>query len=111
MQSGTLQPAVADPRTLADGLMTGLGDTVLMVWEDGRAVRWDTRDLDEPRLVEELDVLPDASRRVTAAGMLLGRDDLELGQVDDVDETWFNGQRIGGTGKLPPPTKPAWEMV
>ncbi|MGQ1785782.1 sugar-binding domain-containing protein [Saccharicrinis sp. GN24d3] len=27
---------------------------------------------------------------------------LELGYIDDVDEVFFNGQRIGGSGKFPP---------
>lgn len=27
---------------------------------------------------------------------------LLLGKIDDVDETWVNGQRIGGTGSFPP---------
>lgn len=28
--------------------------------------------------------------------------DLLLGKIDDVDETWVNGQRVGGTGSFPP---------
>ena len=33
---------------------------------------------------------------------------LELGRIDDVDETWFNGRRVGGRGGLPPAYDPAW---
>ncbi|MBB5350053.1 beta-galactosidase [Haloferula luteola] len=34
---------------------------------------------------------------------LRGKDlDLLLGKIDDVDETWVNGTRIGGTGSFPP---------
>lgn len=34
---------------------------------------------------------------------------LRLGRVDDVDETFFNGQRIGGLGSFPPTYKTAWD--
>ena len=39
-----------------------------------------------------------------------GKDfDLLLGCVDDVDETFLNGQRIGGTGSFPPDYRTAWD--
>lgn len=34
--------------------------------------------------------------------------DLLLGCIDDVDEAWLNGERIGGTGSFPPDYQPAW---
>lgn len=33
---------------------------------------------------------------------------LELGQIDDVDEVWFNGTKIGSTGQFPPAYETAW---
>ncbi|NQT84669.1 alpha/beta fold hydrolase [bacterium] len=33
---------------------------------------------------------------------------LNLGLIDDVDETWFNGKRIGGTGSFPDAYSGAW---
>jgi len=36
--------------------------------------------------------------------------DLLLGRIDDVDEVWFNGQRIGGTGSFPPDYRTAWDV-
>jgi len=40
-----------------------------------------------------------------------GKDfDLLLGCVDDVDETFLNGQRIGGTGSFPPNFQIAWDV-
>ncbi len=33
---------------------------------------------------------------------------LELGVIDDVDETYFNGHLIGKTGKFPPDFRTAW---
>lgn len=35
--------------------------------------------------------------------------DLLLGYIDDVDEVWLNGKRIGGTGSFPPNYQTAWE--
>ena len=38
-----------------------------------------------------------------------GKDfDLLLGRIDDVDEVWLNGKRIGGTGSFPPNYQTAW---
>ncbi|MBP8605628.1 MAG: DUF4982 domain-containing protein [Phycisphaerae bacterium] len=40
-----------------------------------------------------------------------GKDfDLLLGCIDDVDEVWFNGWRIGGTGSFPPNYQTAWTI-
>ena len=33
---------------------------------------------------------------------------LRLGQIDDVDQTWFNGVKIGETGEFPETYRPAW---
>jgi len=39
-----------------------------------------------------------------------GKDfDLLLGSIDDVDEAFFNGQRIGGTGSFPPDYRTAYD--
>ncbi|MBN1515713.1 DUF4982 domain-containing protein [Candidatus Sumerlaeota bacterium] len=36
--------------------------------------------------------------------------DLLLGCIDDVDEAWLNGQRIGGMGVFPPNYSTAWDV-
>jgi beta-galactosidase len=42
-------------------------------------------------------------RRVEIPAECKGKDfDLLLGRIDDVDEAWLNGVRIGGTGSFPP---------
>ncbi|MCB1129484.1 MAG: DUF4982 domain-containing protein [Verrucomicrobiae bacterium] len=42
-------------------------------------------------------------RQIEIPAECKGRDfDLLLGRIDDVDEAWLNGQRIGGTGSFPP---------
>ncbi|MEM7311838.1 MAG: acetylxylan esterase, partial [Planctomycetota bacterium] len=35
---------------------------------------------------------------------------LSLGKIDDVDQTWFNGNRIGETGSMPNAYRPAWSV-
>lgn len=48
-------------------------------------------------------------RRIELPPECKGRDfELVLGQIDDVDEVWLNGERIGGTGSFPPNLKPMW---
>ncbi len=45
-------------------------------------------------------------RRVTIPKECRGKEfDLLMGRIDDVDEVFFNGQRIGGTGSFPPDYK------
>jgi beta-galactosidase len=36
---------------------------------------------------------------------------LNLGRIDDCDVTYFNGQKIGATGRMPPHYSTAWESV
>ncbi|MDZ7374464.1 MAG: glycoside hydrolase, partial [candidate division KSB1 bacterium] len=49
--------------------------------------------------------------RVRIPARLAGRPlYLRLGRVDDVDETFFNGHRIGGLGSFPPNYQTAWDQ-
>ena len=36
---------------------------------------------------------------------------LNLGKIDDADETWFNGHKVGATGKMPPDYAGAYDVV
>jgi len=50
-------------------------------------------------------------RRIEIPADFKGRDfDLLLGCIDDVDETFLNGERIGGTGSFPPDFQIAWDV-
>lgn len=50
-------------------------------------------------------------RRIIVPERLRGQDfDLLLGRIDDVDEAWLNGQRIGATGSFPPDYRTAWDV-
>ena len=48
-------------------------------------------------------------RRISIPADFLGGDiDFLMGRIDDVDEVWLNGERIGGTGSFPPAYQTAW---
>lgn len=50
-------------------------------------------------------------RRIEIPADCKGRDfDLLLGCIDDVDETFLNGERIGGTGSFPPDFQIAYDV-
>jgi len=50
-------------------------------------------------------------RRIEIPAECKGKDfDLLLGCIDDVDEAWLNGERIGGTGSFPPDYSTAWNF-
>ena len=45
-------------------------------------------------------------RAVRCKGSLV----LRLGKIDDADETFFNGVKIGSTGQMPPNAQTAWDI-
>jgi cephalosporin-C deacetylase len=45
-------------------------------------------------------------RAVRSKGSLV----IRLGKIDDADETFFNGVKIGATGKMPPQSESAWDV-
>ncbi len=50
-------------------------------------------------------------RHLTLPADCRSRDfDLLLGRIDDVDEAWLNGERLGGTGSFPPNYQTAWDV-
>jgi beta-galactosidase len=50
-------------------------------------------------------------RRIEIPAECQGKDfDLLLGCIDDVDEAWLNGERIGGMGSFPPDYRTAWDV-
>ncbi len=69
--------------------LAGLGDTVYLIWEDGRLVRFDTRNIERPVLAEELDLVEGPKGRVTALGMLIGKTSLVCGDSGGRLRIWF----------------------
>ena len=51
-------------------------------------------------------------RKITIPEKLKGKPFLLiLGKIDDADETYLNGQKIGATGRMPPRYQTAWDTV
>jgi phosphate transport system permease protein len=91
LTGGELQlPDVKDhgpPRWLS---AVGTGDAVLLVWENGHAVRISTQPVERPRLMEELEFLePGSEAKVTAVQLLLGRGTLLVGDSTGRVRAWF----------------------
>ncbi|MCC7204720.1 MAG: ABC transporter permease subunit, partial [Phycisphaeraceae bacterium] len=82
----------AGERPLFLGL-TGLGDNLLLVWADGRMLRYDVRSLSGPRLVEKSNLLAYpgavAGTRITAVRFELGRTTLMVGDGTGRIHGWF----------------------
>jgi phosphate transport system permease protein len=70
-------------------LLTGLGDNVMLAWPDGRLLRIDTADITAPVLAQELDLVPEAGRRLTAMTYLLGKSSLVCGDDLGRVRVWF----------------------
>lgn len=69
--------------------LTGAMDNVLVVWRDGRLLRFDVRDLTAPRLAETLSLFPDENAAVTAARFLIGKTTLLIGDSLGRVHGWF----------------------
>jgi beta-galactosidase len=95
-------------------------------FQKGDDVAWKARDFDDSHWQKV--TLPDTwqhhsdytrenvygwyRRRIEIPSDCKSRDfDLLLGKIDDVDEVWLNGQRIGGMGSFPPDYRSAWESL
>jgi beta-galactosidase len=93
-------------------------------FQKGDAAAWKTQDLDDSKWQSV--TLPDMwerhsdytndnvygwfRRHIEIPADCKGKDfDLLLGKIDDVDETFLNGERIGGTGSFPPDYRTAYD--
>ena len=47
-------------------LLSGQGDNVYLAWKDGQTLRFDVGDFESPKLAEDLDLVPEADRTLTA---------------------------------------------
>jgi len=77
--------------------LSGLGDMLWMLWPDGTLQRYDIRTFERAQLAEELDVLPEPTRQVTAAHFLLGRSTLLVGDSAGSVSLWFTAPVKGDT--------------
>ena len=70
-------------------LLSGLGDSVLLIWNDGQVLRYNVRSIKNPQLAERLDLAPEEGVSVTAARLLLGRRTLLVGDSTGRLRAWF----------------------
>jgi phosphate transport system permease protein len=69
--------------------LSGLGDTVCVVWHDGTLLRFDTRNFSSPSLIERVDLVPEPERTLTSLEFLLGRATLLAGDSSGRIQAWF----------------------
>jgi len=69
--------------------LSGLGDNVMLAWESGHLVRYNTRDFSNPSIQQRVDLLEDGSLRLTVLEYLLGRSTLLAGDSSGRVRAWF----------------------
>ncbi len=82
-------PGGAEPMALR---LLGNGDNVLVVWRDGRAVRFDARELAQSVEAEVLDFTPDPRAQITALDAILGERTLLVGDSLGNVSAWFRAR-------------------
>lgn len=84
-----LPAEIADGRLPDHCLLEGRADSAILVWDDGRALRLDTRDRTEPKLAERFSLLDDEDASITSIGFMIGKTTLLVGDSDGRLQTWF----------------------
>ncbi|HVU89959.1 MAG TPA: ABC transporter permease subunit [Pirellulales bacterium] len=74
------------PRCL---LVSGQADNAYLIWNDGHLLRYDIRDLEQPRLAEQVDLVPESNQSVTALTFLPGKTTLVAGDSLGRVRAWF----------------------
>ena len=69
-------------------LLAGLGDSVMLVWDDGNLMRYDTRNTRQPVFAETTDLTP-GSASVSAISFLVGKTSLAVGDSNGGVSVWF----------------------
>ncbi len=90
LTTGTAFNVLDDKKRLPSFVrMSGLGAYVYCLWEDGTTRRFLTRDINNPRLIDTLDLVPEAGTTVTSCEMLEGRTTLLVGDSLGQVSAWF----------------------
>lgn len=76
-------------------MVSGRGDTVYLIWEDGHLVRVDSRNTRQLVVAEEVNLLPKGDARVTAAAALIGKTTLIVGDSQGRIRAWFRTRPEG----------------
>jgi phosphate transport system permease protein len=70
-------------------VLPGRGDNVIVAWKDGYLQRFDARKLEEPTLVEDVDILREDDVQLTTLELLQGRTTLLAGDSGGRVTAWF----------------------
>ena len=91
VQEGGEVPLPPDAgRALPDHLvLSGIGTIAWAVWDDGRMLRFDVRDVVAPALAERVDLLGGRGGRLTTVGTLIGKTSLVVGEERGRIGIWF----------------------
>jgi phosphate transport system permease protein len=87
VQSGTLPPLPSGTKVFR-AITTEKADQVYVAEENGAIYRFDTRDLNAPRLVETLDLVP-GDGKLTVFGFLIGDQSLIVGDSKGAVDVYF----------------------
>ncbi|HYC55323.1 MAG TPA: ABC transporter permease subunit [Candidatus Binatia bacterium] len=89
-ESGELALAPVAERGLPRWVsLSGLANQAIAVWKDGLAVRVDVRDLAEPRIAEEIDLVAEEDVTLTAVTLLNGKNTLMAGDSSGRLRAWM----------------------
>jgi len=69
--------------------LTGLGDNVYVIWEDGILYRFDTRDFEDIFRAEVVDLSPRPGVTITSLGFMIGKTTLLVGDSAGNTRAWF----------------------
>ncbi|HEV2947067.1 MAG TPA: ABC transporter permease subunit [Gemmataceae bacterium] len=75
-------------------LLSGVGDNVYLIWTDGHLLRISTQDLENPKVVEEVELLGDGSK-LTAVQFQIGKSTLLAGDSSGRIRAWFRAKPEG----------------
>ena len=77
-------------------VLAGLGDYLYVAWENGRLLRYEIRDPEKPRLVEEVSLLSQPGSTLNSLALLVGGYTLVAGDSQGDVRTWFPITPIDG---------------
>ena len=69
-------------------LISGLGDNIYLIWEDGDTIRFDSREGD-PKIAEKIDLVEAEGEKLTAATFMIGKSTLITGDSCGRVRAWF----------------------
>lgn len=97
VSGGELALDLADHGLPRQIMVSGRGDTVYLLWEDGHLVRVDSRDTRQLAVAEEVNLLPTGDARLTAATFLIGKTTIIVGDSQGRVQAWFRTRPEGAT--------------